>query len=57
MNFEHKQTHQTVFGGLVTISVVMGFFYGFVRSMVRNDEFYQKDTISSTSYRFGYDQP
>ena len=47
MNFENKQTHQTIFGGLVTIGVVFGFFSVFLKSMLQPQFFYLKDTIST----------
>ena len=47
MNFENKQTHQTVFGGIVTIVVVTSFFSAFLNSMLRSDLFYLKDNIST----------
>lgn len=57
MNFENKQTHQTVFGGVVTISVVLFFTIAFCRSMWNSDQFYLKDTISTQTRRFDYSEP
>lgn len=57
LNFESKQTHQTVFGGVVTILVVIGFFSYFFRSMLRAEDFYHKDTISTNSYIYGFNNP
>ena len=57
MNFNNKQTHQTIFGGFITIIVSVSFFGIFLRSMIRSDQFYLKDTISTTSYRFGFKDP
>ena len=57
MNFENKQTHQTVFGGVITITVVLGFFSVFLNSMLRHDLFYLKDNISTQVKRFDYAKP
>ena len=57
MNFENKQTHQTVFGGIVSLFVGVGFSSLFLYSMLSSDQFYLKDTISTYSKRYGFDEP
>lgn len=57
MNFENKQTHQTVFGGVVTISFTIGISVFFLQSMLASDKFYQKDTISTFIKISGWDDP
>ena len=56
MNFENKQTHQTVFGGIVTILVSVGFFAYFLSSMLSPHLFYLKDTISTSSLKIDYNK-
>lgn len=57
MNDHSKQTHQTVFGGIITILVSVSFFSFFLNSMIQSDKFYLKDTISTISFRFDYEKP
>ena len=57
MNFENKQTHQTVLGGLITLTVSIFFFIFFSRSMLRPNLFYLKDTVSTTSIIWGFQNP
>ena len=57
MNFENRQSHQTIFGGLVTLGVFLSFFIVFSTSMLRPESFYLFDTKSTTSQYFGFDNP
>lgn len=57
MNFENRQTHQTVFGGIISICVGIGFSTYFLYSMLSSDQFYLKDTISTYAKRHGFDEP
>ena len=57
MNDSNMQTHQTVFGGFITVLVSVSFFSFFMQSMIRYDEFYKKDTVSTTSQRFDHTKP
>ena len=57
MNDNNKQTHQTVFGGFITIIVSVSFFSFFMQSMIGYDQFYKKDTVSTTSQRFDISRP
>jgi hypothetical protein len=57
MNFDKKQSHQTVFGGMVTLAVVYIFLTRFVKSMLAPEDFYLKDNISSFSVRSGSSDP
>jgi hypothetical protein len=57
MNAYNKQTHQTIFGGIITIFVVVFFSFSGFLSMWRSDEFYQKDTVSYISKRYGFEVP
>lgn len=57
MNDENRESHQTVFGGIITITVFTLFFGYFLISMYRSDKFYLKDTVSTTMYRYGYEDP
>ena len=43
MNFENKQTHQTIFGGLITILFIGGFGIFFLVSMLDTSQYYRKD--------------
>ena len=43
MNFENKQTHQTFFGGLVTIVFFFGFSSFFIKQMTDWESYYLKD--------------
>lgn len=57
MNFENRQSHQTIFGGLVTLGVFLSFFIQFSNSMLRPENFYLFDTKSATSQYFGFEKP
>jgi hypothetical protein len=57
LNFNLEQKHNTIFGGMLTIFVVISFSYYFLISMLSNDQFYLKDTITTTSFRYGYSEP
>ena len=43
LNFENKQTHQTFFGGLVTIIFFFGFSSFFIKQMTDWESYYLKD--------------
>lgn len=52
-----RDTHQTICGGFLSLCVVTLFLVYFLQSMINNKMFYLKDTISTTSFRYGYDFP
>ena len=57
MNFENKQTHQTIFGGLMSLTFMIGLSVYFLTSMLASDQFYQKDTISTFVKISGFEEP
>ena len=46
-----------MFGGIITITVSLTFFYVFVNSMLRPDLFYLRDTVSTSSQKYDFMKP
>jgi hypothetical protein len=57
LNFESLYKHKTIFGGILTVFIVLSFSNYFLTSMLENDQFYLKDTVTTTSFRYGYENP
>ena len=57
MNFENKQTHQTIFGGIISLLFIGGFGIYFLQSMLHTSIYYRKDQVSTFSKMHGYETP